>query len=176
MSNLDNQMLLDALKEQATELGISFHPNISLEKLSQRIKEHEVEQEAAAEAPKPKAKKTLKEHREEALKLVRVNVTCMNPAKNEWEGELFTVGNSVIETQTKFVPFNTTEGWHIPYIMYKLLRDRQCQVFYTAKVQGNDVRVGKQIKEFAIDVLPPLTEQERKELAVRQAMRAGQID
>jgi hypothetical protein len=36
--------------------------------------------------------------------------------------------------------------------------------------RGNNVRKGKLIKEFAIEVLPQLTEAELKEMARRQAM------
>ena len=44
-------------------------------------------------------------------------------------------------------------------------------MFYTATdARGNKVRKGKLIKEFAIEVLPPLTKEELEELARRQAM------
>lgn len=47
--------------------------------------------------------------------------------------------------------------------------DRECQVFVTIKDgRGNSVRRGKSIKEFAIEVLPQLTQEELDEpLAVR---------
>lgn len=178
-TNEQDQVLLEALKEQATSLGISFHPNISADTLLKRIKEHEQAAEAAEEAeeeaPKEKTKKpkTRKEIRDEALKLVRINVTCMNPAKQEWDGEIFTVGNAYVETQTKYVPFNTTEGWHVPNIIYQAIKARKCQVFYNERVNGQDIRRYKSIREFAIEVLPPLTEKELKELAQRQAMAKG---
>ena len=48
---------------------------------------------------------------------------------------------------------------------------RQCQVFTTVRDRrGNASRKGKLIKEFSIEVLDPLTEDELKELAQRQAM------
>lgn len=107
----------------------------------------------------------------EATKLVRIRVTCMNPAKKEWEGEIFTVGNSVIGTHKRFVPFNADEGWHVPQIMLDMIKNRECQVFITEKSKhGVSVRRGKLIKEFAVEVLPPLTEEELKDLAQRQAM------
>ena len=112
-----------------------------------------------------------KRMRNEAMKLVRIRLTCMNPAKREWNGEMFTVGNSLVGSVTKFVPFNAEEGWHVPQIMLNVLRDRQCQVFSNKKTQnGVTMREGKLIKEFAIEVLPPLTEQELHDLAQRQAM------
>ena len=48
----------------------------------------------------------------------------MNPAKKEWTGEIMTVGNRVIGSVKKFIPFNADDGWHVPYIMYEQLRER----------------------------------------------------
>lgn len=118
----------------------------------------------------------------ESLKLVRVRITCMNPAKKEWEGEIFTVGNSNIGTIKKFVPFDVDEGWHIPQIMLTMIKERQCQVFTTSKTKNGPsavgaiaVRQGKLIREFAIEILDPLTPEELQDLAQRQAM-SGSID
>ena len=108
---------------------------------------------------------------QEATKLVRIRVTCMNPAKKEWEGEIITVGNAGVGTYKKYIPFNADEGWHVPNIIYQALQERQCQVFVSSKTKnGVTIRQGKLIKEFAIEVLPPLTEEELKDLAQRQAM------
>ena len=69
------------------------------------------------------------------------------------------------------IPFNAEEGWHVPKIIYNQLVQRECQVFYTVKnARGQSTRKGKLIKEFAIEVLPQLTEKELTELARRQAM------
>ena len=64
----------------------------------------------------------------------------------------------------------------MPRIIYNQLVERECQVFVTIKDgRGNSVRRGKSIKEFAIEVLPQLTQEELDELARRQAM-AKSID
>ena len=95
----------------------------------------------------------------------------MNPMKNEWPGEIFTTGNDVVGTFKKYVPFNADDGWHVPHIIYEMIRDRQCQVFTTTRTKnGVGVRQGKLIKEFAVEVLSDLTEAELAELAQRQAM------
>lgn len=114
--------------------------------------------------------------REEALRLVRINVTCMNPLKSEWEGEIITVGNNLIGTVSKMVPFNTVDGWHVPNIIYQVLKDRQFQQFAAKKVRPGQPasRVTKLVREFAIEVLDPLTEQELKELRQRQLIAKGQ--
>ena len=171
---------LDALKARANLLGVKFHPSISLEKLREKVNAAVTSDGAAtseeeAKDPAEPKQETIGEKRKrlktEALKLVRIRLTCLNPAKKEWEGEIITVGNSLIGTVKKFVPFNADDGWHVPHVIYQQLKERQCQIFYTATdARGNKVRKGKLIKEFAIEVLPPLTKEELDELARRQAM------
>lgn len=105
------------------------------------------------------------------LKLVRVNVTCLDPMKKEYLGEIFTVGNDVIGSVRKYIPFNTTDGWHVPKIILDQLKEKECQIFNTIKDdRGNNIRTGKTIKAYVIQELPPLSEEELKELAkVQQA-------
>lgn len=171
---------LDALKARANLLGVKFHPSISLEKLREKVNaavtsDGDAASEEGAKASEEPKQETIGEKRKrlkaEALKLVRIRLTCLNPAKKEWEGEIITVGNSLIGSVKKFIPFNADDGWHVPHVLYQQLKERQCQVFYTATdARGNKVRKGKLIKEFAIEVLPPLTKEELDELARRQAM------
>ena len=169
---------LDALKARANLLGVKFHPSISLEKLREKVNAavtSEGEAEEAPNTPSETKEETIGEKRKrlkaEALKLIRIRLTCLNPAKKEWDGEIITVGNSLIGSVKKFVPFNADDGWHVPHVIYQQLKERQCQVFYTATdARGNKVRKGKLIKEFAIEVLPPLTKEELGELARRQTM------
>jgi hypothetical protein len=107
----------------------------------------------------------------EANELIRIRITCMNPAKKEWEGELFTAGNSVVGSFSKFVPFNIDEGWHVPRIIYNQIVQRQFQTFRNEKTKnGVTVRRSGLIREFAIEVLPQLSLDELQELAQRQAM------
>lgn len=170
---------LAALKARADQLGISYHPSIGLEKLREKVNATITSQEAPTADPEPvveetaavesEAERRLRKRRE-ANELVRIRVTCMNPAKNEWEGEIFTAGNSVVGSFSKFVPFNADEGWHVPRIILNQIQQRQCQIFTTVKdSRGNSTRKGKLIKEFAVEILDPLTAEELAELARRQA-------
>lgn len=168
---------LQVLKDRANLLGVKFHPSISLEKLREKVTAATSGAPAPADAADTEApvEETMGQKRNrmkrEALALVRVRLTCMNPAKAEWEGEILTAGNSLIGSVKKYVPFNADEGWHIPNILLQQLRERQCQIFHTVPdARGNKVRKGKLIKEFAIEVLPPLTPEELSDLARRQAM------
>jgi hypothetical protein len=168
---------LSILKARADMLGINYHPNIGVEKLRDKVNA------ALRDAPAPDDAATSEEPgaesrndklirlKAEAEKLIRIRLTCMNPMKKDWNGEIITVGNSGVGSMKKYIPFNNEEGWHVPNFIYLQLKDRQCQTFVTAKTQnGVTMRKSKMIKEFAIEVLPPLTKEELAELARRQAM------
>ena len=181
MSDIENEEVLEtpdeltALKARADLLGISYHPSIGLEKLRDKVNgavAQEAEPAPASVTPTEESSHArLVRLKKEAAELVRIRVTCMNPNKKEWEGEIITSGNAAVGTFKKFIPFNADEGWHVPRIIYNQLVARECQVFHSKKNErGMTVRVGKLIKEFAIEVLPPLTEKELTELARRQAM------
>lgn len=168
---------LATLKERAKMMGISFHPSIGVEALKNKIAEHVSKNEPEKSVTAPKSNKNMEaaarvEARNRALKLVRCRITCMNPNKREWEGEIFTAGNSAIGTIKKMVPFNTV--FHVPQILLNMIDERKCQVFYSEKsANGQTIRKGKLIKEFGVEILPSLTEKELKALAQRQAMAAG---
>lgn len=165
---------LDSLKARATMLGITFHPSIGLDKLREKVNavmSSNTSTEAVAEETEGAKRKRLLD---EATKLVRIRVTCMNPNKREWDGEIITAGNSVVGTHRKFVPFNVE--WHVPNVIYQQLLQRECQIFVTSRTKnGVQMRQGKLIKEFGIEVLPQLTQEELYDLAQQQAM-AHSID
>ena len=177
MSNADLpvQDELTVLKQRADQIGLSYHPSIGLETLRAKLNAALTPQQDTAEK-QAEANEALQRQLalEDATRLVRIRVVCMNPAKKEWEGEIFTVGNSVVGTHKKFVPFNNDEGWHVPNMILQMMQERECQTFYTVRDErGNQVRKSKLIKEFAIEILPPLTPDELKDLAQRQAMASG---
>ena len=166
---------LASLKARADLLGLSYHPSIGLDKLRDKVTAalNSTELEGVEETvAKPESEDALRRRQKlEASELVRVRVSCMNPNKKEWDGEIFTVGNSLVGTFKKYVPFNAEEGWHVPRIIYNQLLERQCQIFVSAKdSRGNTTRSSKIIKEFAVEVLPALNQEQLDEMARRQAM------
>ena len=171
---------LDSLKARADRMGIAYHPSIGVDKLREKVAAALADEPAVSTAPVavepvPAEVETLAQKRRrmknDAMALVRIRLTCMNPAKKEWDGEIITAGNNLVGSVTKYVPFQAEEGWHIPRIMLNVLQARQCQVFTTLKSKGGvAIRQGKLIKEFAIEILPQLTADELHDLAQRQAL------
>ena len=176
---------LTALKTRADLMGLSYHPSIGLEKLRAKVQEAlsdipaNTEVRAAPKLSLPHSE-TPDEYRgrkrKESSELVRIRLSCMNPNKKDWAGEIITTGNTLVGTFAKYVPFAAEDGWHVPRIIYDQLVERKCQVFVSTRdSKGNTSRKGKLIKEFAIEILPPLSVEELKELAQRQAL-ANAID
>lgn len=192
---------LTALKERANSMGIQYHVNIGLEKLREKVNaalNDEEEPTDVKQVPAPNVPAGLKvgatpeeiiagylaaqdsnmtpgQKRNQAIKdanrLVRVRVTCMNPNKRDWEGEILTVSNAVVGTFKKFVPFNSVEGWHVPFIILQALKERQCQIFVNGTDgNGRKIKRAQLIAEFGIEILPALNETELKELGQRQLM------
>ncbi|MGH1461219.1 MAG: hypothetical protein ACRBB6_04205 [Neptuniibacter sp.] len=180
------------LQARLKQMNIPFHPNAGVEKLKGLLADaltgnepKQTEAPAAAEAvaegvdigeekPLTDAQKRVR-MKKEGLALVRVRITCMNPSKKDWEGELFTVANSFISVK-RFVPFNAEDGWHVERILLNAIRDRKYQAFVKKKTKGGVTHVQpKLVPEFAIEELDPLTEDELEELARQQAM-SGSIE
>ena len=183
---------LATLKARADMMGIRYNPKISVDKLREKIdmKMTGIKPDSSLAGDEDVAKISSgkkdylseKQFQEEQLalrkanagKLVRVRVTCMNPAKKEWDGEIISVGSAKIGTYKKFVKFNAEDGWHIPHIIYQYLKEKKCSIFQTViDAKGQKIRKSKLVNEFSIEVLPPLTKEELKQLAIQQAMEAG---
>lgn len=178
---------LEVLKTRATAMGIVYSNNIGVEALRKKIND---KMEGTADTPAVTAPaeaqanpltgtpanapvKSLRKHlQEQALKLVRIRISCMDPKKNDLPGEFFTVANEYIGTVRKYVPFGevTDNGYHVPQCIYDFLKSREF-----LSIQTKTHPVTKQIetrtrymKEFAIEVLPPLTQEELDKLAADQ--------
>lgn len=181
---IDNEVAvpdeLTLLKERADLMKIQYHPSIGVEKLRSKINEvlspEETEKPVhVAAKPKP-SKADIKRMyhtrlRKEANKLVRIRLTCMNPTKKNWPGEVLTVSNAVIGTIKKYVPFNAEDGYHVPQVIYEMLKSRRYPQYSTVKLpNGMQKKTSKLVKEFSIELLTPLNAEQMKDLEERQAM------
>jgi hypothetical protein len=178
---------LAMLKQRAKMMGITFSNNIGLDSLRQKIEAKmagHVDPEDAPvanplvdpAAPVNKSGKTptLRQHLiNEEMKLIRLRITNLDPKKKGMPGDFFTVANEHLGTITKYVPFGeaTDEGYHVPHCIYKMLKAKKFLDIrtYKDKSNGNAIKVEQRwAAEFALEVLPPLTHEELKQLAVAQ--------
>jgi hypothetical protein len=170
---------LDVLKQRADLLGVTYSNNIGVEKLRERIEEHLASKEEVKTAAPVVEKSFRQQLHDEQMKLVRIRITCMDPNKKDLPGEIVTVANDILGTVRKYIPFGelTDEGYHVPYILYQILEDRKFLNIRTIKDRRTGaLRVESTwAKEFAIEVLPQLTEAELKQLATAQ-IAAGSIE
>jgi hypothetical protein len=109
--------------------------------------------------------------RREANRLVRVNVMNRNPAMKDYEGDWYCVGNSVVGDIRKFVQYDTEEGFHVPYMIYLHLKEKEYQIFIKKKdSKGREKKVAKNVKELSVELLDPLSVDEIQELVKLQAL------
>lgn len=178
ISTLENQDELTVLKQRADKMGIKYSNNISAETLRNRINDHLEGKTSASEEPtKAMTKRQDINARRTAMilektKLVRVRVTNNDQRQKGIPGEFFTVGNGLIGTYTKYIPYGngTEDGYHIPQIMVDFLKDKKYLHMSTVRDRNTGKeRVKRSLRpKFTIEILPPLTEKELKELAQRQ--------
>lgn len=169
-----------ALEARAKVLNISYHTNISTEKLRERVnaaisgtREQDSERPAKDESDIARRSRLKKK----ASRLIRVRIHCNDPAKKDWPGEYITVGNNAVGTYRKYVPYNQDEPFHLPEIIVNALREKRVQVFATKKSKnGIPVRESKSIAAYAIEVVQPLTEEELAQLANSQMARNALSD
>lgn len=182
---------LRLLKQRAAMMGITHSNNISIETLKAKIAaklEGTPEPDDGQPQPNPldpkaEAQKTVLSLRQrvynENMKLIRLRIQNLDPKKKDLPGEILTVANRVLGTVSKFIPYNEVSdgGYHVPYVIYKMMVRRQFQNITITK----NPRTGREqvkytlAKEFALEVLPPLTQAELKALATAQ-LAAGSVD
>lgn len=174
---------LEYLKNRAKLMGIEFGSRIGLEKLRAKVEEalkEPAEEEVSLEGM-TKAQRTAairEKQRKEQMKLVRVRIANLDPSKRELRGDIYAVANKYLGTVRKFIPFGegTDNGYHIPHILYEHLKSRKfLQVSSRRDTNnGNKLVIDQRwVPEFAIEVLPPLTEEELAKLAASQAAAGG---
>ena len=180
------------LMQRARTMGISFSNNISEEALAEKInakmngesvpKEEKSDLNPLAgdtQGAVPTHKKTLRQRIvDEQMALVRVRITNMDPKKKDLRGEVITVANEYLGTVRKFVPFgeDTDEGYHIPKCILTVLQERRFLQIREVKDRKTGITRPETgwVREFAIEILNPLTPEELKQLATAQ-IAAGTV-
>ena len=166
---------LEQIRAKAKELGVAYHPAQKAETIQQNIDKFLSEKETVdAAAPKPKEEtpeqvdaRLLKE----AMALIPITITSMDPADTETTGALISVGNRKLGQITKAIPFGYK--WYMPKI---LVQHMETQMFCRSSmvptgVPGTPERLNTQwIKKYAIQYHPMPTPEELAELAKAQAV------
>lgn len=189
---------LTILKQRARMMGLTFSNNIGLESLRTKIAEAQAGEvpaavdtgvaklnpleAAVAQVPvgTPVKAKTIRQLvTEENMRLVRLRIVNLDPKKKDLPGEFFTVANEYLGTVTKFIPYGeaTDGGYHVPYCLYKLLRDKKFLSIRTRNDRSNSNQIKVEQRwaaEFSLDILDPLTPDELQKLATAQTA-AGNI-
>lgn len=129
-----------------------------------------------AEAPKNARQQLIAD----AMKLVRLRITNLDPKKKDWPGEFVTVANDYIGTVRKYIPFGekTANGYHVPYCIYEFLRDKKYLHLRTSNNKTNREQIDvdeRDLREYSLEILEPLTEAEIAELKQIQ-LATGRLD
>lgn len=191
----------EVLLQRAKLMGLKVSNNIGLEALRKKVTEAqegqadgdegddgEDEDKEKDDKPNPlvagaskKAKTpSLRQYMiQTQMKLVRLRIVNLDPKKKDLPGEVITVANEHLGTVTKFIPFGevTENGYHVPYCIYQLLKNRRFLNIRTVKDRRTGTnRVEQSMAlEFALEVLDPLTEDELQDLAIAQ-QAAGSLN
>lgn len=169
MTDTTQQTELEALKERADLMGIKYSPNIGVDTLREKVNAQLATTEPEESGSVKVGSNRYQALRREAMKLVRVRVTNLNPSKKESEAEFVRAGNRLVSA-SRLVPFE--KETHIENILLNVLKGRQyCIVVHEKNSEGKKVPVRKMRKEFQIEELPPLTEKELQELKESQIKR-----
>lgn len=177
---------LDLLKSQARLMGITFSNNIGVDALKEKIEAKkqliQYQSETLSKAGNTSndvvaddvqsTNISLREwKRRDSMKLIRLRITNLDPKKKSWPGEILTVGNKYIGTVRKYIPFGEVGelGYHVPNCLYKMMRDKQfLQITRKKDSNGRERVEGKYVREYALEVLPPLTREELNRLKTAQ--------
>lgn len=170
---------LELLKQRADTMGVKYSPNIGIDALKQKIEDKlagSKTSEAAVETGEETHAQIRQRMQMEEMKLVRLRIANLNPDKKDLHGEIFTVANKFLGTVRKFIPYGeaTDNGYHVPYVLYKQLKDRKFLQIRVVQQPGGQTEVQqKWVPEFALEILEPLTQEELNRLANKQAAAAG---
>lgn len=188
-------MDIEHLRSIANNFNIPFHPAIKEDKLYQKIKEYceannmnidevmdtntdtksedikENENDYSHfsfnEVDKKHNKEEADSRTKEAMRLVRCIISCNNKNKTNYKGEIFSVRNAVLPEVKKYVPFNVAT--HVPQILLNVIKEKDYQLFREEILpNGNKTKRPYLIKEYNIQILPPISTKELEAIKQKQ--------
>lgn len=185
-------MNIEHLRSIANNLNISFHPAIKEDKLYQKIREYceannmnideimntstdteskEDKNDYSSFSFDAVDRKHNKEEADtrtkEAMHLIRCIITCNNKNKTNYKGEIFSVRNAVLPEIKKYIPFNVTT--HVPQILLNVIKEKDYQLFREETLpNGNKTKRPYLIKEYNIQLLPPISTKELEAIKQKQ--------
>ena len=177
----------DELMAEAKALGLEPHHSTGVLKLEKMIEDKKLEDydaEMTGDEQFDKAydipRELTKSERKTALRqiqkrLLRVIVRCNNELKKEKTGEYFTIVCAA-GTIKRWVPFDNENGWHVEQAILDVMQAKLCQKFKNTTLKnGQTHRIPFTVKEYSIEFLPSMSQEELQKLADEQDAR-GSID
>lgn len=195
MEQAEKEARLKALKAQADLLGVVYSANIGEETLSKRIASFKANQGIQLDYDEGSPTLELEESSDltdeqkaliggrsiqelelaykiaHAKALVRISISCVNPAKNDLEGDTWTIYSSTLGKISMWVPYQAPNGYHVPRCIAEFLKGKTYLAYKKVKVDNSVGGVDKEhyeVPEFVIRDLPPLSFEEFKRIAERQ--------
>jgi hypothetical protein len=164
---------LTVLKDRAKLLGITYSPNIGTEALREKINAKLAEDAASAGGTSYEA--LYKYVYAEAMKLIRVRISCVDPQKLEHRSVFVGVSNNFLGNINYQVPLedkHQVNGTHIPFCVYERLKSiTYLHVYEGTNSQGKPIMIKKEVKAYQIEVLPQITTEEHAALKADQKAR-----
>jgi hypothetical protein len=159
---------IETVRARAKELGVTYHPAQKAETIQANIDAFLATQ--LPDAPKPESPaEFLKRLQADALRLIPVTVTSMDPADAGVPSVLISVGNKVLGQISKVIPF--AHKWYMPKILVDELKQKMFIRNSMVPVPGGNDRLDQQwIHKYSVVEHPMPTKEELEELAKAQAL------
>jgi hypothetical protein len=159
------------LRENGKLLGLNFGPNTSVQSMHEQLMaaREQLTQDSddlAEEKDLPVSEAQFRANlRQENMKLVRIRIACLNPAKAGLPGEILSVHNDIVGTVKKYIPYNEAgEAYHVPMILFKMLKRKKFLQIVQPPKGSHAPPTTKMAPEYGIEVLPQLTPKEIEDL------------
>ena len=165
---------LEDLRNQCTLRGIKFHHRNNEEKLLELIAQQDAKDNPVPTKSPGNMTSLEKLHamRRKCLRLRRVMITCNDPMKLKYKGEIFQAANANVAAIRKYCPFGNTNGWYMPQLLLNVAEEKQ---FRRPNSDERNALSGGMAKMYNITYLDDLTVEQFNELKHQQELRKAQL-